>query len=550
MLMINHSTLHPGESLSYWIDSEPAPEFEALNQSIEADVCVVGAGIGGITTAYLLQKEGKRVCVLEDHEVGSGQTGRTTAHFSTALDDRYFQLERYHGQDGAKLAAESHQAALRRVEQIVKDEEINCSLKKVSGYLFCPPEESADLLNRELKAIHRAGLSDVKFVDHAPIPGFFTGTAIEFPNQIQLHPLQYLNGMVRSFVQAGGQIFTHTHVSEIHGGKEAVVKTASGFEVKCASVVVATNTPINDLFAIHTKQAPYRTYVIGAKITKGSIPEALFWDTLDPYHYVRLQQDEKDPAHDLLIVGGQDHKTGQDQNPKENYAKLETWMRKHFKDAKEVVYEWSGQVMEPVDGLAYLGHNPLDRNNVYVITGDSGNGMTHGTIGGILISDQIMKRENPWEKLYHPGRVSLRAAKNFIKENANVAAQYADWVLEGDLNDLADIPVGEGAVFRHGMKIVAAYRNSKNEVEFMSAACPHLGAAVRWNTAEKSWDCPCHGSRFDASGKVIEGPACSNLKQLGSQDRTKRGEGIPIEDLKPRPKAERKQAMDLNWSRK
>lgn len=547
--MSKHSTLHTGESLSYWIDSESAPALEPLNASLEVDVCVVGAGIGGITTAYLLQKEGKRVCVLEDHEVGSGQTGRTTAHFTTALDDRYYQLEHFHGAEGAKLAAESHQAALQKVEQIVAAEKIDCDLKKVSGYLFCPPGESADLLNRELKAIHRAGLNEVHLVSQAPIPDFNTGTAIEFPNQIQLHPLKYLNGMVRSFLEGGGQIFTHTHVTEIKGGKNAVVKTETGFQVKCASVVVATNTPINDLFAIHTKQSPYRTYVIGAKIAKGAIVPGLFWDTLDPYHYVRLQSDEKDPACDLLLVGGEDHKTGQDQNPKENYAKLEVWMRKYFKDAKEVVYEWSGQVMEPVDGLAYLGHNPLDRNNVYVITGDSGNGMTHGTIGGILISDQIMKRPNPWEKLYHPGRVSLRATKEFIKENANVAAQYADWVLEDKLNDLADIPVGEGAVFRQGLKIIAAYRNSKNEVEFMSAACPHLGAAVRWNNAEKSWDCPCHGSRFDASGKVIEGPAFSNLKKMGANDHRPRGDGIPIEDPKPRSKPDRKQAMDLNWSR-
>ncbi len=547
--MSAHSTLHPGESLTYWIDSVSLPTLSRLQESLSVDVCVVGAGLGGLTTAYLLQKEGKKVCILEDFEVGSGQTGRTTAHFTTALDDRYYQLERYHGKHGIKLAAESHQAALDKVEAIINAEKIDCDFEKLSGFLFTDPEQSTDILEKELKAIHRAGLEDVRFVDRAPLPDFDTGLAIEFPNQVQLHPLKYLRGLALSFLRDGGQIYPRTHVSEVRGGKEAVVKTKDGFTVNCTSVVVATNTPINDLFAIHTKQAPYRTYVIAARVPKGVIPKGLYWDTLDPYHYVRLQADECDEAHELLIVGGSDHKTGQDLNPTENYTRLEEWMRKYFKDAKEVVYQWSGQVMEPVDGLGYLGHNPMDRNNVYIITGDSGNGMTHCTIGGILITDQIMGRENAWEKLYNPSRVSLRAAAEFIKENANVAAQYTDWIREDSLDDLSDIPVGEGAVFRKGMKIVAAFRNTQNEVEFMSATCPHLGGVVRWNTAEKSWDCPCHGSRFDASGTVIEGPACSNLKKLGSQSREKGGDGIPIEDPKPRPKKPHLEAMDLNWSR-
>ncbi|MBC7396068.1 MAG: FAD-binding oxidoreductase, partial [Bdellovibrionales bacterium] len=315
------STLHSGESLSYWIDSASLPSFEPLKQDLTVEVCVVGAGLGGLTTAYLLQKEGKKVCVLEDHEIGSGQSGRTTAHFTTSLDDRYFNLEKYHGKQGSKLAAESHQAALNKVEEIVRTEKIDCDFEKVSGFLFTAPEQSTDLLEKELKAIHRAGLNDVHFVDRAPIPDYDTGIAIEFPNQIQLHPMKYMKGLALKFLREGGQIYTRTHVSEVRGGKDAVVKTKDGFTVRCDSIVVATNTPINDLFAIHTKQAPYRTYVIAARVPKGNIPKGLYWDTLDPYHYVRLQNDEDDPAYELLIVGGEDHKTGQDSNPTENYAR-------------------------------------------------------------------------------------------------------------------------------------------------------------------------------------------------------------------------------------
>ena len=486
-----------------------------LKKDITVDVCVVGAGLGGLTTAYLLQKEGKKVCILESDEIGSGQTGRTTAHFVTALDDRYFNLEKYHGEVGAKIAAESHRAAIEKVAQIAKDENIDCDLERVDGYLMAT-DQPAKTLDLELEAAHRAGLSDVHLLSRAPL-SFDTGAALCFPKQLQLHPLKYLKGLAERFVENGGEIYTNTHVLDVEGGSPASVKTESGFSVNCSAVVVATNAPINNLFAIHTKQAAYRTYVIGARIAKGVVEKALYWDTLDAYHYIRVQTDDLDPENDILIVGGgEDHKTGQNDNPEECYVNLEAWMRERFPIVQNVVYRWSGQVMEPNDGLAFLGHNPMDRNNVYVITGDSGNGMTHCTIGGILITDQIMGRPNRWEQLYNPSRISVRAIKNFLKENVNSVAPYGDWFMEQQYGDLSEIPAGEGVVFRDGFKLIAAYKNKNGSTKLLSAACPHLGGIVHWNSAERSWDCPCHGSRFDASGKVIEGPARTNLAEIKS----------------------------------
>lgn len=276
---------------------------------------------------------------------------------------------------------------------------------------------------------------------------------------------------------------------------------------------MVTNTPVNDLFAIHIKQAPYRTYVMGFQIPKGSVYRALYWDILDPYHYIRLE-DADSETEEILIVGGEDHKTGQDDHPEHRFETLESWTRERFPLAGKILYRWSGQVMEPVDGMAYLGHNPMDRNNVYVITGDSGNGMTHSMIGAMLITDQIMSRENSWEELYNPSRISLRATPEFLKENVNVAVQYGDWLSVKSKPHFADLPPGEGTVFRDGVKMVAAYKDETGNMDFMSASCRHLAGIVAWNSVEKTWDCPCHGSRYDCRGKVIEGPSLKDLKKL------------------------------------
>ncbi len=504
-------TLHEGESLSEWHDTARMPACPALAETVEVDVCIVGAGIAGLTTAYLLLKEGKKVCILEDFEIGSGQSGRTTAHFTTALDDRYTELEKMHGTRGIRLAAESHTAAIKKVEDIVRDEKINCDLMRLDGYLFASEYTPEEILFNELEATHRAGLFSVNLMTRIPLDAFDTGPALNFPRQLKLHPMKYLKALAECILKSGGQIFTKTHVIEIQGGENAFVKTKAGHTVYANSIVVATNTPINDVLAIHTKQSAYRTYVITAQIPKDSVPVALYWDTSSPYHYVRV---ESGVNHDLLIVGGEDHKTGQNENPSDCYYRLEKWMRDHFHMAQEIIYRWSGQVMEPVDGLAFLGHNPLDKNNVYIITGDSGNGMTHCTIGAMLITDQIMGRANDWELLYDPSRISFRAAQTYLKENLNVAAQYKDWFKGNHFEDVEDLAWGEGTVFRSGVRQIAAFKNQEGRLEFFSAACPHLSGVVHWNTAEKSWDCPCHGSRFDCHGKVIEGPAIQDLQPL------------------------------------
>ncbi len=486
-----------------------------MRESIRADVCIVGAGIAGLSIAYMLTKAGKSVVILDDGLLAGGMTAVTTAHLSNALDDRYFEIERLHGEEGARLAAESHTAAIHRIEAIVMEEKIACDFERLDGYLFLSPGEKEEVLDRELAAAHRVGLHDVTKMSLAPLQSFNTGPCLRFPNQGQFHPLKYLSALAKAIQRDGGRIFTQTHADQISGGSPAQVKVGTHV-VTADAVVVATNSPVNDLVVIHTKQAPYMTYVIGARVPRGSVTKALYWDTQDPYHYIRLQSvDGNDTTargdHDILIIGGEDHKTGQADDTQKRHTRLEVWARERFPSIERVEFTWAGQVMETIDGLAFIGRNPMDKDNVFIVTGDSGMGMTHGTIAGILLTDLIMGRENPWEKLYDPSRKTLRAAGEYAREMLNVAVQYTDWLTGGDVSSEDEVTRDSGAVLRRGLTKVAVYRDEKGNLHECSAICNHLGCIVNWNTAEKTWDCPCHGSRFDKLGKVINGPANKDL---------------------------------------
>jgi glycine/D-amino acid oxidase-like deaminating enzyme/nitrite reductase/ring-hydroxylating ferredoxin subunit len=495
-----------------------------LNRDIQADVCVIGAGIAGIFTAYCLTKEGRDVVVLDSGTVGGGETGRTTAHLSNALDNRYFEIARMHGWEKARLAAESHTVAISRIEEIVDAERLNCDFERLDGFLVAGSNDSIEVLDREIEAAHRAGLIEVNRVDRAPAGPFDTGPALRFPRQAQFHPLRYLEGLAQAIERDGGRIFIFSPVQKVESGLPARVVTRHGSVVTARDVVVATNTPINDIVAIHTKQSAYRTYVIAAEVPRGSVAKALYWDTEHPYHYIRLHPaasenwsgdvDGKEAIYDLLLVGGEDHKTGQADDALGRYARLERWTRDRFPMVEEVKYRWSGQIMETIDGLAFIGRNPLDQPNIYVATGDSGMGMTHSTIAGMLLTDLIAGRENRWADLYDPSRLPLAAASRFAQENLNVMTQYAELFTSGEIHNIDEIARGEGGVLRRGLTKIAVYRDKRGGVHDHPAVCTHLGCIVGWNSIEKTWDCPCHGSRFDCYGRVINGPAVKDLSKL------------------------------------
>lgn len=503
------------DCLSLWAATARTPTFPSLSEPAHADVCIVGAGIAGLSTAYCLSAAGKSVVVLDDGPLAGGTSQLTTAHLSSAIDCRYYEIERLHGEEGARLTAGSHSAAIDRIEEIVRRESIECDFRRLDGYLFLPPNGDRRQLEREWAAARRAELSDVEWADHAPMGSFDTGPCLRFPRQGQFHPLNYLAGVAEAVTRRGGRIFTHSHADEVEGGAPARVRVGK-HAVTADAVVVATNSPVNDLVATHTKQYPHMTYAIGAELPRGALSLALYWDTENPYHYVRLQRSTASNGNgsverDVLIVGGEDHRTGRTDDTQERFGRLERWARQRFPQMGEIEFTWSGEVMETFDGLAFIGRNPLDKDNVFIVTGDCGMGMTHGVIAGMLITDLILGRENPWAKLYDPARKTLGAAGRFAREAINTASQYVDWVTSGDVGSVDQIARDSGAVIRQGLVKAALYRDEQGTTHARSAICPHLGCIVHWNSAVKSWDCPCHGSRFDKFGTVINGPANEDL---------------------------------------
>jgi glycine/D-amino acid oxidase-like deaminating enzyme/nitrite reductase/ring-hydroxylating ferredoxin subunit len=493
---------------------DPLREFKGppLTDDVTCDVCVVGAGIAGLTTAYLLAQEEMAVVVVDANaSPGRGETRFTTAHLASAIDDRFAEVIRVRGKDAARLAYESHSAAIDRIGAICRAEGIECGYRRLDGHLFPAPGD-VKTIEDEYDAAMAIGC-DVRRLERVPAPELGPGPCLQFRNQGTFEPSRYTAGLWAAAARKGVRYFGKTRARDVDGGSPAAVRTDRGGTVHAGAVVVATNTPVHTRFAMHTKIAPYMTYAIAGPIPRGSVPDALYWDTADPYHYIRLisAADQPDLETDLLVVGGADHKAGQESEPGRRWDDLEAWTRGRFPRFGEVAYQWSGMVMETLDGLAYIGVDPTGQENVYLATGDSGMGMTHGTIAGMLLTDLILRRANPWVELYSPSRLPIRAAGEYASEGANIAAQYKDWFTGGDVKSVDEIKPGTGAVVRRGLTKLAVYRDDSGTLHTRSAVCPHLGCIVRWNRAERTWDCPCHGSRFQATGEVMHGPSTADL---------------------------------------
>lgn len=492
-----------------------------LGTNLDAEIVIIGAGIAGLSIAYQLAYQGRQVVVVDDGDIGGGNTARTTAHLSNVLDDRFTTLRRERGADIARVAAQSHGAAIDWIEKVQREERIECGFKRLDGYLLLGEGDDPEILNTEFDAAREAGLLVQKVQAPTGLP---SGPALRFADQARIHPLDYLAGLAGGFERRGGRIFGGCHVESVEDGDRVTISAVGGFRIKADKAVVATATPINDRLALHTKLAPYRSYAIAVEVGQNTLPDVLAWDTCDPYHYIRLA--EQDGAT-YAIVGGADHKTGQSENETAALERLEIWAAANLSIGAPA-FRWSGQVMETLDGLAYIGLNPGNRN-VYVVAGDSGMGMTHGTIAAIMIPALMASEDHPWRDAFDPSRKPVGTAATFISENINVAKQMvSDFVAPSDVSSLAEIPAGEGAVVRHGLTKIAAFRDDRGKLHVRSAICPHLGCVVHWNRLEKVWDCPCHGSQFDPTGRVLHGPAVAALPYASGFE----GEDNPNNDPK------------------
>ena len=498
-------------SRSLWMADAQPIEAPPLTADADCDVVVIGAGIAGLSTAYELSRFDRSVIVLDRGAIGRGMTARTTAHLATELDDFYSELIRVRGPDEALLYHDSQVAAVNRIESICRDEKIDADFRRLEGYLIPTEDGPIADLQEEFDACRRIGVP-VEWADRAPIPGLGSGRCLRFPGQARFHPLKYLAGLARAIVLRGGRLFADTaYVSDraTDGGVE--VTTEGGHVIRARAAVFATNSPVNNIVAIHSKQLPDRTYAIAGRVPRGSVPDALVWDTYEAYHYVRIQ--EFDDHEDMLIVGGEDHRSGEANDAGARFARLAEWTRKRYPGFGEVEHSWSGQVLEPVDFLPFSGSNPGSRN-VYVHTGDSGQGITNGVAGSLTLLPLIIGSHSRYAPLFEPGRISATSTASvgeFVRGQLGAIKNLAQHLGPGELDSTDQLKPGDGGIIRRGLHKVAAFRDLDGALIERSAVCTHLGCIVHWNSFERCWDCPCHGSQFSPDGAVLNGPAVRPL---------------------------------------
>jgi glycine/D-amino acid oxidase-like deaminating enzyme/nitrite reductase/ring-hydroxylating ferredoxin subunit len=478
-------------------------------------VVVVGAGIAGLSVAYELLLKGRSVVILDRGSIAGGMTSRTTAHLAPICDDAISELIKIRGEEIARLFQSSHETAVSRIEELVSDLHMQCNFRRLDGYLFPSTDmefkEARKQCDTELKAGRKAG-AGVEQIKGVPFHGMKEAPALRYPNQATFHPLKYLQRLVLEMRNKGGQLFSESPVLEIkESPSQVLLITANGFRVTAEYAVIATNSPINNTFKLHTKMAPYRTYAMAFTIPKGTIPDALYWDMADPYHYVRLNPGPG--TSDYLIAGGADHKTGEANDGSVRFEAVEVWIRALVPELGKEVHRWSGQVLDTIDYCGFIGKNP-GSEKVFVATGDSGQGMTHGVVAGLLIKDLITGVANPWEPVYRPARKTPRGGFNYLRENSTVIKNLTSYVMPGDLRSTTELKPGEGGILRKGLKKLAVCRDKEGKLHANSAVCTHIGCHIAWNTTEQCWDCPCHGSQFSGDGIVINAPAVRNLQKV------------------------------------
>ncbi len=494
----------PDQSTSVWMESTPPTPFPRLDGNRTCDVAIVGGGITGLTAALLLARSGKQVVVVDSGQIGYGVSGHTTAHLTTMVDAHYQSLIKDFGAEQARLVAESSRAAIEQIAALVAEESIDCDFARVTGYLYSESAADEALLHDEIAAAAHVGIA-AAWVANLPLP-FPIHRAIKVDDQAQFNPLPYLYALAQAVQRHGGAVYEFSHVEAVDGGAPCQVTTDRG-TLTAAAVIIATHMPINDLYLV-AKAEPYRSYVLGVRLD-GPVPKGLFWDTADPYHYTRQARDGQG---ELLVVGGEDHKTGHEVDTEQPLRVLEEYVRERYK-VREVVYRWSAQVYEPIDGLPFIGEYPL-RPNVYAATGYSGTGMTFGTLAGMLLADQIRGVANPYRELYSINRLKpLAGGPSMIKAGIAEAVRFVGDRFKTDVEGTGEIPLGEGRLITLDGEQTAVYRDEQGHLHAMTPVCTHLGCIVGWNNAEKSWDCPCHGGRYSATGTVIEGPPTQDLAE-------------------------------------
>jgi glycine/D-amino acid oxidase-like deaminating enzyme/nitrite reductase/ring-hydroxylating ferredoxin subunit len=501
-------TARDGEHQSPWQSLTGHTIPTAFEQRTTYDALIVGGGITGLTAALLLQNAGKKVVIAEAHTIGFGTTGGTSAHINTFADTTYQEAESAFGKEGAQLFADAINEGFGLIKANISTYRIDCDYEARTGYVYAEDDQQADQLDDAFEGAKAVGVP-VNYTIQVPTPLKFQ-VALEFPGQAQFHPLKYVQALTEAFITAGGVILENTKIESLEKHEDTHVGVAGELKIYAKNVVYATHIPPG-INSYSLRCAPYRSYVLGVKLKTDTYPDALVYDMQEPYHYLRTHiiAGEK-----LLIAGGSDHKTGHDE-PEKAFDDLEKYIRKHY-NVSSVKYRWSSQYYVPVDGFPYIGQMPEAATGVYCATGYNGNGMMLGSIAGKILADLIQGKANKYEQTFSPSRLKPVAGFTaFVQENADVAYHLiADRFGIHETDSLKRLQPGTGKVVEIDGQKIAAYRNEQGGICALSPVCTHAGCIVNWNGEEKSWDCPCHGARYDINGQVLTGPATRPLSKL------------------------------------
>jgi glycine/D-amino acid oxidase-like deaminating enzyme/nitrite reductase/ring-hydroxylating ferredoxin subunit len=499
---------------SYWLETGGGKSRPSspLAGDVTTDVAIIGAGITGLTAADHLARRGRKVIVLEAGRIGSGTTGGTSAHLDAHPEREPRTYLRDFGEEGAKSLTRARLQAIDHIEQRIRELGGDCDFRRVDAFLYTEDPKHCDQLREQVSGFKEIGLESQIVGTAIGLP-FTPAFAVKVPRMARFHPIEYLHLLADSVVKAGGAIHENTFAQPPEGGDGPTISTNRG-TVRANAVLVTTHAPYLGISNYDMRVAPYQSYLIAAR-TEKPIGDALYWDDADPYHYIRIAS-STDPG--LLLIGGADHKTGQAVDERDAWMKLEDYARRRF-GRITVERKWSAELFEPDDGVPFAGAVP-SMKNVFLATGFSGVGLTFGTACGGLLADLVSGRDNEFASIFSPARIKpLAEASDFVKENLNVAKQYVKGTFEGKkIESLDEVPSGEGQLVRFKGQTLAVYRDKAGLVHALSPICTHAGCNVHWNPAEGTWDCPCHGGRYAATGERIYGPPPRDLEKKPLQE--------------------------------
>ena len=496
-----------GENTSLWQDVQMPTSIQ--NKSvIQYDVVIAGAGITGITAGYLLQKSGKSCLIIEAENIGFGTTGGTTAHINTFYDAQYDQVISDFGEDKARLLAETGPQVIHRIKTIIEELQIDCEFENRDSFIFSLDKDQTKKLDKMFEATKTLGIPTEK-VSENPFPIPFDAI-IKIEGQAQFHPTKYIKAVSEEFIKIGGTIITGEKVTDVSAKDDKIEIQTTVSKYQGSDFIWATHV-IPNINRMNFLAAPYRSYVLAFTLKSGDYPQAQGQDMSEPYHYYRSQEID---GKKYVIAGGEDHKTGHEEDPESCFTKLESYVRQYF-DVDEISNRWSSQFYTPVDGLPFIGKAPGE-DHIYWATGYDGNGMTFGTLSAMMITDFISGKENKYEKLFDPSRLNVAAGiKDTLKENADAVFHLiGDKFRAEKIDSLSEIKNDEGKTVSFDGKTMSVYRDTQGQLHAVSSACTHMGGNVGFNDTEKSWDCPCHGARFDIEGKLLNGPATKDLEKI------------------------------------